>query len=109
MIDWTDAEVWEFIRSENIPYCSLYDEGWHRLGCIGCPVAGKHGREREFARWPRVKMAYIKAFDRMLAERERRGKESPNWMNGQDVFNWWMGYDELPGQMDLFWEAHNGE
>lgn len=102
MIDWTDAEVWEFIRSENIPYCSLYDEGWHRLGCIGCPMARKHGREREFARWPKVKTAYIKAFDRMLIERDRRGKENTNWINGQDVFNWWMEYDELPGQYNLF-------
>lgn len=39
IIDWTDTGVWEFIRAENIPYCALYDEGWHRLGCIGCPMA----------------------------------------------------------------------
>jgi len=25
IIDWTDAEVWEFIKAENIPYCGLYD------------------------------------------------------------------------------------
>lgn len=103
MIEWTDADVWEFIRSENIPYCGLYDDGWHRLGCVGCPMARKHGREREFARWPRFKLAYIKAFERMLEERKRRGKNH-GWMNANDVFNWWMEYDELFGQYSMFEE-----
>ena len=108
IIDWTDKEVWEFIRSETISYCELYDEGWHRLGCIGCPMARQHGREREFARWPKYKDAYIRAFDRMLEERTKKGKhllkEGPvrNWQTGTDVFNWWMEYDILPGQTSLF-------
>ncbi|KKL78849.1 hypothetical protein LCGC14_2020760, partial [marine sediment metagenome] len=34
IIDWTTAEVWEYIKSNNLPYCSLYDEGFHRLGCV---------------------------------------------------------------------------
>lgn len=105
MIDWTDAEVWEFIRSENIPYCELYDEGWHRLGCIGCPMARRNGREREFLRWPKYKNLYMAAFGRMLKERERKGKmEWFNMKTPEDVFNWWMEYDVLPGQMNLFEE-----
>lgn len=105
IIEWTDRDVWDFIHAENIPYCELYNEGFHRLGCIGCPMAAKHGRETEFARWPRYKMAYLKAFDRMLTERQRRGKLDGSWRMGttaQDVMNWWMEYDILPGQMDLF-------
>jgi len=58
---WTDADIWELIRSENIPYCSIYDEGFKRLGCIGCPMAGK-GRVKEFARWPRYEAAWKNAF-----------------------------------------------
>lgn len=105
IIDWTDSDVWSFIRSEGIPYCELYDEGWHRLGCIGCPMARRHGREREFARWPKYKDAYIRAFNRMMDERKRRGKYKPNSPMGDtgvDVFRWWMEYDTLPGQIDLF-------
>ena len=101
IIDWTDAEVWEFIKAENIPYCGLYDEGFHRLGCIGCPMAQKHGREREFARWPEYKKLYLLAFDKMLEERKRRGKITERWHTAEDVYNWWMEYDELPGQIDL--------
>lgn len=107
IIDWTDADVWEFIKAENIPYCGLYDEGFHRLGCIGCPMAGQHGREREFLRWPKYKDAYIRAFSRMLDERILRGKMNGAWRMGTtalDVFRWWMEYDVLPGQVDLFEE-----
>ena len=106
IIDWDDRDVWDFIKSEKIPYCQLYDEGFERLGCIGCPMARQHGREREFARWPKYKDAYLRTFKRMLEERERRGKTDGSWRNTSslDVFRWWMEYDVLPGQMDLFEE-----
>lgn len=112
IVDWTDAEVWEFIRAENIPYCGLYDEGWHRLGCIGCPMAKQHGREREFARWPKYQTQYIRTFAKMLEERKRRGKykpESPMGRTGVDVFRWWMEYDTLPGQYSMFEEYEDME
>ena len=108
IIEWTDEQVWEFIKAHGIPVCSLYEEGWHRLGCIGCPMAGKHSREREFLRWPKYKQHYLKAFERMIAERYRRGKMQGEMRMGytpQDVFNWWMEHDVLPGQYDLFEEA----
>lgn len=105
IIDWTDDEVWEFLKSEGIPYCSLYDCGMKRLGCIGCPMAGRKQREAEFQRWPKYKEAYLRAFDRMLEERKRRGKMQGTWRMGttaRDVFNWWMEYDIIPGQFNLF-------
>ncbi len=36
IIYWSTAEVWEYIRTYNVPYCSLYDEGHKRIGCILC-------------------------------------------------------------------------
>lgn len=108
IVDWQDADVWDFLKSEDAPPCNpLYAEGWCRVGCVGCPMAGTQGREEEFIRWPKFKNLYVKAFDRMLKERERRGKMVGTWRmgtNGQDVFNWWMEYDILPGQIDLFEE-----
>lgn len=70
-------------------------------------MAGKHGREEGFLRWPEYKQLYINAFNKMLQERERRGKMQGSWRmgtTGMDVFNWWMEYDVLPGQMDMFEE-----
>lgn len=102
IIEWTDTDVWEFIHEYNIPYCSLYDEGFSRLGCIGCPMARRSGREKEFARWPRYEKLYINAFEKMLEVRKAAGRQSVNWDTGKDVFNWWMEYDVLPGQCNLF-------
>lgn len=100
IIDWTDADVWAYIEAERIRMNPLYCEGQHRVGCIGCPMAGCKGRELEFARWPTYKGAYIRAFDNMIKERNARGLAT-GWQTGTDAFNWWMEYDVLPGQMDF--------
>lgn len=69
IIDFEDDEVWELINYYNAPYPELYDEGFERLGCIGCPLSKKCNREREFKRWPKYKENYIRAFDRMLKKK----------------------------------------
>ena len=33
---WTHADVWEYIRAENVPYSELYDMGYQRSGCMFC-------------------------------------------------------------------------
>lgn len=118
IIDWKDDDVWGFlgvgvqvlcgdynITCNGISVNPLYDEGWCRVGCVGCPMAGKKGRAAEFLRWPKYKTLYIKAFDKMLEERKRRNRLDGSWRmgaTGRDVFNWWMEYDILPGQLDWF-------
>lgn len=69
ILKWSDAHVWEFIRREKLPYCCLYDEGFNRLGCIGCPVARQAGREREFARWPRYEAKWRQLFQDIWEKR----------------------------------------
>ena len=108
IIDWDDRDVWTFIRANKIPYCELYDEGYHRLGCIGCPMASTNERERQFNRWPKYKQAYLHAFEKLLQENKRKGiKWKKLGENGgdptvKDVWNWWMRYDILPGQLNWF-------
>ncbi len=104
IVDWTDEEVWEFIRIQNIKYCSLYDEGFHRLGCIGCPMARRGGRLKEFERWPKFYDAYMRAFGRMVkANIKRKGQDAAIWKTAQDVMDWWI-YEmpkEDPDQLKL--------
>ena len=69
IIDWTTDEIWEFLKEYEIPYCSLYDEGFRRLGCIGCPMGSPEQRLREFERWPKYKNLYMLAFEKMIANR----------------------------------------
>ena len=89
IIDWTTAEVWEFIHEYNVPYCKLYDEGFTRLGCVGCPIGTAKNRIAEFNRYPTYKKAYINAFNRMLKAREDAGMDQ-DWQNGEDVMRWWI-------------------
>lgn len=100
IVDWSDRDVWSYIHAERITVNPLYSCGFHRVGCIGCPMAGKRGREFEFARYPTYQRAYIRAFDRMLQERQRRGM-SCDWQTGKDAFHWWMEDGVLPGQVEF--------
>lgn len=97
IIDWQDADIWDYCTAEKISMNPLYECGWKRVGCIGCPMAGNH-RKVEFARYPKIKAAYIRAFDKMLAERQKRGLTC-DWQTGEDVMHWWMEDGVLPGQM----------
>ena len=96
IIDWKDNEVLDYAAIEKIPMNPLYCEGFHRVGCVGCPMASK-ARTMEFTRYPRIKAAYIRAFDRMLEERRKRSLPC-QWQSGVDVFHWWMEDGVLPGQ-----------
>ena len=102
IIDWQAADIWDYCTAEKISINPLYECGWKRVGCIGCPMAGKH-RYAQFKRYPKIKDAYIRAFDRMLAKRKMLGKmEGIKWgSTGMDVFHWWMEDGVLPGQMVL--------
>ncbi len=62
IIYWTEKDVWEFLNNVvKVPHCSLYDEGWHRIGCIGCPMGSHKQKMIESARYPHVKRGWIKA------------------------------------------------
>jgi len=91
IIDWTDSDVWEFHKVENVPYCELYGDitkrftctGKKRLGCIGCPMSNA---KKELQEYPKYKAAYIRAFDKMLLEKPKE----TIWKSGEDVMEWWI-------------------
>ena len=111
IIDWTTDEVWEFLKEYNIPYCSLYDEGFKRLGCIGCPMGSTAHRLKEFERWPKYYNLYMVAFEKMIANRggwqtvpnsrrnddmvaeqgESDGRKSrPDFTDPEAIMKWWI-------------------
>lgn len=90
IIDWTDDEVWEFIKEFNVPYCKLYDQGHKRLGCIACPMSGGGRMKKELERYPKYKNAYQRAFDKMIEARKEKGLKT-EWKTGEDVMKWWIG------------------
>jgi phosphoadenosine phosphosulfate reductase len=93
IIDWTDEDVWEFIRAAEIPYCGLYDEGFARLGCVGCPLAGPVGMAREFTRWPGYLRMYYHIAGRILPEiiARRVGAGKPVLVRtAREFIMWWV-------------------
>lgn len=90
IIDWTKEDVWEYLNTRKIPHCCLYDEGFERIGCIGCPLAGSDQMRFEFARYPKYEQAYLRAFEKMLQVREQNGKPYQKWKTGEDVMRWWL-------------------
>lgn len=84
--DWDTEEVWEFIKEYNVPYCELYDKGYTRLGCIGCPMSTKNAEELE--KYPKFKQAYIRAFQRMVDNMD--GIRNETWTDGEAVYKWWL-------------------
>lgn len=104
IVDWTDADVWEFLRGNGISYCPLYDEGFHRLGCIGCPMA-RERRHREFARWPHMQRYFMRAFADHIKAWPQYGDRF-GWHTAEDVWHWWMEDGHVSGQMEM---DYNGE
>lgn len=104
IIHWSDTDVWTFIRTEGIEYNPLYDRGYSRVGCIGCPLGGTISMQKEFADFPKYRDAYVRVFDRMIAKRIELGKGiDSRWASGEELLKWWIGdKSNVKGQMSLF-------
>ncbi|MEI6764384.1 MAG: phosphoadenylyl-sulfate reductase [Bacteroidota bacterium] len=51
LISWTEEQVWEYIRKNNIPYNPLHDNGFRSIGCQPCTRAVKPGDDLRSGRW----------------------------------------------------------
>ena len=66
IFSWLEWEIWEHIDHYEISYCSLYDEGFDRLGCVICPFICRPGRlERHKERWPKQYRTFEHAMKRL--------------------------------------------
>lgn len=93
IIDWTETDVWEYIRQNKLPYCKLYDEGWTRLGCVLCPNSGPNGLKRDAERFPKIAEMYRYccnvAYPLKVISKAKKG-ETVSWKSGDDMYDWWL-------------------
>ena len=87
IIDWQDSDIWEFIKEYKVPYCSLYDKGYKRLGCIGCPMSTRQKQELEA--YPKFKRLYLLAFEKLIQVLDDENKRT-TWETPEDVMRWWI-------------------
>lgn len=51
LADWSEAEVWAFIRRHDVPYNKLHDKGYPSIGCAPCTRAVQPGEHVRAGRW----------------------------------------------------------
>jgi len=51
LADWSEDDVWHYIRSNNVPYNALHDKGYPSIGCEPCTRAIQPGEDVRAGRW----------------------------------------------------------
>ena len=51
LLEWTEAEVWQYIRARRLPYNPLHDRQFPSIGCAPCTRAIQPGESRRAGRW----------------------------------------------------------
>jgi phosphoadenosine phosphosulfate reductase len=93
---WSNADVWTYIREHDVPYCTLYDQGFSRLGCVGCPMATH--RAAEIERWPHIKRQWRAAMEVWWETNGKYadGKLARSCASFEAVWTWYWSDDPIP-------------
>lgn len=94
IINWSEQDVWKFLNSNNIPHCSMYDEGYKRIGCILCPMSNRKQKIRDCKRFPHVREKWIQTIQKLIDA----GYINHNFDDAELGFNWWISeksFDEF--------------
>ena len=51
LADWTETEVWDYIRERDVPYNVLHDQGYRSIGCAPCTRPTTAGEDVRAGRW----------------------------------------------------------
>ena len=91
ILEWTDEDVEAFIKERGIKCHPLYydEQGrFHverRLGCVGCPLAYKKRRIKEFKQYPKMVRAWVRAGQKYL-ETHPQTVAAQTYANGAEFF-----------------------
>ena len=51
LADWTETDVWDYIRERDVPYNALHDQGYRSIGCAPCTRPTIAGEDVRAGRW----------------------------------------------------------
>ncbi|WP_058049638.1 phosphoadenylyl-sulfate reductase [Janthinobacterium sp. Ant5-2-1] len=51
LADWSEEDVWAYIRANDVPYNALHDQGYPSIGCEPCTRAVQPGEDVRAGRW----------------------------------------------------------
>ena len=73
ILDWSYHEVWTFLRAFELPYCSLYDEGYTSLGEMDNTIKNP---QLKVETAPGTEDSYLPAYALKSEEHERDSRVS---------------------------------
>lgn len=89
IIDWTQQDVEYYLREVlGVPRCSLYKEGFNRMGCICCPMKGYKEKAQDIKRYPKYREMFIRAIHRLRATSNYMA-DHPELSDAQ-IFDYWV-------------------
>lgn len=51
LLEWSNAEIWEYLKQNNVPYNKLHDKFYPSIGCAPCTRAVTPGEDLRSGRW----------------------------------------------------------
>lgn len=91
LYDWTDKQIWDYIKKYNLPIAPCYKKGLLRLGCVGCPQARKVGqRKKEFELYPRYYNAIKKAIAKGMSNNPQWKITCATGGDAELAMQWWL-------------------
>ncbi len=91
---WKEWTIWEFIEKYHLPYPSLYDEGWSRVGCVICPFICTPNRkmvDRNRERWPGLYKAFEHAVRVWFERKKAQGASIRETTAEEYIEHWYCG------------------
>lgn len=89
--DWTDNDVYAFIKKHGIILAPAYGKGLKRLGCVGCPLVSRKGhREKEFAMYPKYYEAIKRSITKGITKNPQWKLSCATDSDGELAMRWWL-------------------
>jgi len=102
LLDWTEAEIWQYLEDRNIPINPCY-EHTGRVGCIFCPFASQKALLYAAKRYPKYHRLFMRSIERIIKDKgylQRFGNVTP-----EQAWEWWISKrnaTEFFTQLNLF-------
>lgn len=109
IIEWQEGDVWEFLNDvAKVPHCELYDKGYHRIGCLFCPMSSTTRKIQDAKRYPK-QFEKLKAVLMEINPKNKYFKGDPEkhlrwWFSGESVAEFnsaTLPLGEIPCELDL--------
>ena len=96
IIEWSEADVWDFLDYSDLPHNPLYDAGYSRVGCLFCPMASRRSLHKMEHDYPKYRAAFIRLIGRIRAKRlENGGTDIYGALTDEEIFSAWVNKQSM--------------